>query len=93
MRFAFNSMMKSCHSNKKTVFGTGHVTYDVIIPDVTWRDILWQMLFCCGLTFLCLKNCQSYKAFSFFKKNASKDYSGIFYMIIIIYFYNYFTFV
>ena len=93
MRFAFNSMMKSCHSNKKTVFGTGHVTYDVIIPDVTWGDILWQMLFCCGLTFLCLKNCQSYKAFSFFKNNASKDYSGIFYMIIIIYFYNYFTFV
>ena len=24
---------------------------DVITLDVTWEDILWQMLSCCGLTF------------------------------------------
>ena len=45
-----NSLMKSCHSNKKTYFGNSHVTDDLITLDVTWEDILWQMLSCDGLT-------------------------------------------
>ena len=51
MLFVFNPIMKSCHSNKKTYLGNSHVTDDVITLDVTWEDILWQMLSCCGLTF------------------------------------------
>ena len=35
-----NSIMKSCR-----------MIDDVIILDMTWEDILWQMLGCCGLTF------------------------------------------
>ena len=50
MLFVFNSLMKSCHSNQKTLFGNSHVTDDVITLDVTWEDILWQMLSCRGLT-------------------------------------------
>ena len=26
------------------------MTDDVVTLDVTWEDILWQMLSCCGLT-------------------------------------------
>ena len=26
------------------------MTDDIITLDVTWEDILWQMLSCCGLT-------------------------------------------
>ena len=48
--YFFNSLMKSCHSNKKTYFGNSHVTDDLITLDVTWEDILWQMLSCDGLT-------------------------------------------
>ena len=44
MLFVFNSIMKSSHSNKKTLFGNSHVTDDVITLGVTWEDILWQML-------------------------------------------------
>ena len=58
-----------------------HMTDDVITLDVTWEDILRQMLSCFGLR----TNCQSYKAFL---KNASKD-SRRFFMIIVIYFYSY----
>ena len=50
MLFVFNSLMKSCHSNKKTWFGNSHVTDDVITLDVTWEYILLQMLSCDGLT-------------------------------------------
>ena len=60
------------------------MTDDVITLDVTWKDILWEILSCCGLTFFYVKNCQIYKAFS---KIVSKD-SGRFFMIIIIHFYN-----
>ena len=60
------------------------MTDDVITLDVTWKDILWEILSFCGLTFFYVKNCQIYKAFS---KIASKD-SGRFFMIIIIHFYN-----
>ena len=62
------------------------MTDDVITLDVACEDILWQMFFCCGLTFFFVKNCQSYKAF---KKNCLKGFCDIFFMIIIIYFYNY----
>ena len=55
--------MKSSHSNRKSLFGNNHVTDDVIILDVTWQDILWQMIPCCGLTVFCVLNCQSCKAF------------------------------
>ena len=51
MLFYFNPIMKSCHSNKNPYFSNGHVTDDVITLDVTWEDILWQILSCCGLTF------------------------------------------
>ena len=37
---SINSVMKSCR-----------MIDDVIILDMTWEDILWQMLGCCGLTF------------------------------------------
>ena len=44
--------MKSSQRNKKkNEFGNSHVTDNVITLDVTWEDILWQMLSCCGLTF------------------------------------------
>ena len=59
-----NSLIKSCHSNKKSKFGKSHVTDDVITLDVTWKDILWQKRSCCGLTVFYLKktiNSQSYK--------------------------------
>ena len=39
-------------ATKKTKSEKIHVTADVINVDVTWEDILWQMLSCCGLTFL-----------------------------------------
>ena len=32
----FASLMKSCHSNKKTLFGNSHVADAVITLDVTW---------------------------------------------------------
>ena len=51
MLFVFNPIMKSSHSNKKTLFVNNHVTDDVITLAVTWEDVLWQMLSCCGLTF------------------------------------------
>ena len=86
--FIFNPIMPSCHSNQKTQFGNSPVTDDGITLDATWEDISWQMLSCCGLTFFYLWNCQSYKAF---KKVASKD-SGIIFMIMIIYFNNYWVF-
>ena len=41
--FYFNPIMKSCHSNKKPWFSSGHVTDDVITLDVTWEAILWQI--------------------------------------------------
>ena len=72
-------------ATQKNKFGNSHVTNDVITLYVTWEDILWQVLSCCGSTFFYVKNRQSYKAF---KKTASKD-SGIIFMIIIIYFNNY----
>ena len=37
-------------ATKKNQFGNSHVTDDVITLDVTWEDILWQMLSSCGLT-------------------------------------------
>ena len=40
------------------------VTDDVITLDVTREDIVWQMLFCCGLKVFFLQNCQSYKKLS-----------------------------
>ena len=48
------------------------MTDDVITLDVTWKDILRQMLSCFGLRI----NCQSYKAF--FKK-CLKGFWEIFY--------------
>ena len=36
---------------KKNKFGNSHVTDDVITLYVTWEDILWQVLSCCGPTF------------------------------------------
>ena len=36
---------------------------------MTWEDILWQLLSCCGLTFFYVWNWQSYKAY---KKNCLK---------------------
>ena len=50
MLFVFNLLRKSCHSNKKTLFGNSHMADDVITLDMTWEDIFWQMLSCCGLT-------------------------------------------
>ena len=50
MLFVLNLLMKSCYNNKKTLFGNSQVIDDVITLDVTWKDILWQMLSCCGLT-------------------------------------------
>ena len=32
-------------------FGNSYPTDEVITLDVTWEDILWQMLPCCGLSF------------------------------------------
>ena len=51
MLLVFNSLMKSRHSNKKAWFGDSHVIDDIIILDVTWEDMFWQMLSCCGLSF------------------------------------------
>ena len=51
MLFVFNSSLKSCHIKKNIIRKLSHVTDDVIALDVTWEDILWQMLSCCGLTF------------------------------------------
>ena len=91
MRFAFNSMMKSCHSNKKpySAIATwlmtslfqmwhGEIFYGKSYLVVVWHSSTYKIV-------------KVIKLFFFFK--CSKDYSGIFYMIIIIYFYNYFTFV
>ena len=50
MLIVFNSLMKSCLSNQKNLIGKSHVTDDVITLDVTWENILWQMLPC--LTFV-----------------------------------------
>ena len=36
---------------QKNLFGSNNVTDDVITLDVTWEDILGQMLSCCGPTF------------------------------------------
>ena len=47
--------MKFSHSNKKTLFGNSHVNDDAITLDVSWEDILWQMLSCIGLTFFYVK--------------------------------------
>ena len=58
-----------------------HVTEDVITLDVMWEDISWQMFSSCGLTFFYVYYSQSCKAFKGFWDN--------FFMIIIIYFYNY----
>ena len=35
MLFVFISLMKSCHSSKKTYFGNSQVTDDIITLDVT----------------------------------------------------------
>ena len=43
--------MKSRHGNKKAWFGDSHVIDDIIILDVTWEDMFWQMLSCCSLSF------------------------------------------
>ena len=50
------------------------MTDDLITLDVTWEDILWQMLSCCGLTFLNILN--YYKAS---KKNGLKGFWDNFY--------------
>ena len=76
MLFAFNSLMKPCHSNKKTQFGNSHVTDNVLTLDVSWEDILWQMLSCCGLAVFWVENCQTYKTFF---KNCLKGFWEIFY--------------
>ena len=66
MLFVFNPIMKSCHSNKKSKFENSHVIDDVITLYMTWRDILWQVLW----------NWQSYKAY---KKNCLKGFWDNFY--------------
>ena len=66
MLFVFNPIMKSCHSNKKSKFENSHVIDDVITLHMTWRDILWQVLW----------NWQSYKAY---KKNCLKGFWDNFY--------------
>ena len=77
MLFAFNPIMKSCHSNRKSKFENSHVTDDIITLYVTWEDILWRVLSCCGLTFFYVWNYkQSYKAY---KKNCLKGFWDNFY--------------
>ena len=47
-------LTQKCHlvtATKQTQFGNSPVIDDVITLDVTWEDISWQMLSCCGLTF------------------------------------------
>ena len=59
------------------------MTDDVITLDVTWEDILWQTLSCCGLTFFYVQN--YYKAS---RENCLKGFwdniydNGIIFMII-----------
>ena len=62
------------------------MTEDVITLHVTWEDILWQMLSCCGLTVFYVKIVKVIKLF----KNFPQRTLGDFLMIIIIYFYNYY---
>ena len=76
MLFVFNPIMKSSHSNKKSKFENSHVTDDVTTLYMTWEDILWQVLTCCGLTFFYIWNWQSYKAY---KKNCLKGFWENFY--------------
>ena len=71
--------MKSCH-----------VTDDVITLDVTWEDILWQMLSCCGLTVFW--KYKIVKVIKLSKKLPQRILGGVFFMIIIIHFYNYYIF-
>ena len=46
MTYNFNSLMKSFSQQQKTKFGNSRMTDDVMTLDVTWEDILWQMLSC-----------------------------------------------
>ena len=76
--------MKSCHSNKKTLFGNSQVADAFITLNVTWKDILWQGY---------LVVVRQFSAYNIVKvirllKIAQRILGG-FFMIIIICFYNY----
>ena len=50
MLFVFNSIITSFHSNEaNSAIVTQLIA--IITLNVTWEDILWQMLPCCGLSF------------------------------------------
>ena len=72
-------------ATKKPHSKNSRVNDDAITLDVSWEDILWQMLSCIGLTFFYVK---IVKVITFLKKLPQRIL-GLISMTIIIYYCNY----